>query len=82
MRAAILTVCVLNLVSIWILGKSRPRDEHPDAPSPLHSEVTYVYECDLIRVIDGDTVELDIDLGFFTWLREQRIRLLGIDAPK
>ncbi len=41
----------------------------------------YIYEAELIRVVDGDTVELMIDLGFDT-LRKERFRLYGIDAPE
>lgn len=40
------------------------------------------YKCNIIRVVDGDTVDVDIDLGFGVWLRKQRIRLLGIDTPE
>jgi hypothetical protein len=32
-------------------------------------------------VVDGDTVDLDLDLGFSITLR-QRVRLYGIDAPE
>ena len=42
----------------------------------------YDYNFKLVRVVDGDTVDVDIDLGFGTWLRKQRIRLQGIDAPE
>ena len=41
----------------------------------------YIYKAELIRVIDGDTVELIIDLGFDT-SRHERFRLYGIDAPE
>lgn len=41
----------------------------------------YRYECNLHRVIDGDTVDLDIDLGFHITNRI-RVRLLGVDAPE
>jgi len=41
----------------------------------------YVYKAKLERVIDGDTVDAMIDLGFDTWVHK-RIRLLGIDAPE
>ena len=34
------------------------------------------------RVVDGDTVDVDIDLGFGTWMRKQRIRMYGIDTPE
>ena len=42
----------------------------------------YEYNCKLIRVIDGDTVDVDIDLGFDIILKNQRVRLAGIDTPE
>lgn len=41
----------------------------------------YNYPCKLIRVIDGDTLELEIDLGFRI-KRTEKVRLLGFDAPE
>ena len=41
----------------------------------------YIYKAELIRVVDGDTVDLVIDLGFDT-LRKERFRLYGVDAPE
>jgi micrococcal nuclease len=41
----------------------------------------FQYRCSIVRVIDGDTVVLDIDLGFHTTVRES-CRLRGIDAPE
>ena len=41
----------------------------------------YKYNAKLDRVVDGDTVDAMIDLGFDTWVHK-RIRLLGIDAPE
>ena len=41
----------------------------------------YEYKAKLDRVIDGDTVDAMIDLGFDTWVHK-RIRLEGIDAPE
>ncbi len=41
----------------------------------------YIYKASLIRVVDGDTVDLIIDLGFDT-LRKERFRLYGVDAPE
>lgn len=40
------------------------------------------YRATMLRVVDGDTVDVDIDLGFDVWLRKQRIRLHGIDTPE
>jgi micrococcal nuclease len=42
----------------------------------------YEYKCIIKRVVDGDTVDVDIDLGFDMWLMNQRIRLAGIDTPE
>ncbi len=42
----------------------------------------YEYNCIIKRVVDGDTVDVDIDLGFGIWVHNQRIRLSGIDAPE
>ncbi len=42
----------------------------------------YYYNCTLVRVIDGDTIDVDIDLGFNIILAKRRIRLMGIDTPE
>ena len=42
----------------------------------------YEYRCKIVKVIDGDTVDVDIDLGFGVWLHKERIRLYGIDTPE
>lgn len=44
-------------------------------------EITYVRNCTLHRVVDGDTIDVMVDLGFRRYSRE-RIRLAGIDAPE
>ena len=40
------------------------------------------YRCKILRVVDGDTVDVDIDLGFGVWMHKERIRLYGIDTPE
>jgi len=42
----------------------------------------YEYNCKISRVVDGDTVDVDIDLGFGTWRCNERIRLYGVDTPE
>ena len=42
----------------------------------------YEYRCKIVRVVDGDTVDVDIDLGFGVWMHKERIRLYGIDTPE
>jgi len=37
------------------------------------------YSCKLVRVVDGDTCDAMIDLGFKTWVKK-RIRFMGVDA--
>ena len=48
----------------------------------MSSPDPYIYKCVLDRVIDADTVDCDIDLGFSVWLKKQRIRFRGIDTPE
>ena len=40
------------------------------------------YNADLVKVVDGDTVDVDIDLGFGIWLKNERVRIMGIDTPE
>jgi micrococcal nuclease len=40
------------------------------------------YRCKLVKVVDGDTVDVDIDLGFGIWLKDERVRIMGIDTPE
>ena len=42
----------------------------------------YEYNCKIVRVVDGDTVDVDIDLGFNHWIHDERIRLFGVDCPE
>ena len=41
----------------------------------------YNYKAKLLRVVDGDTIDAEIDLGFKIFIKE-RIRLMGIDTPE
>lgn len=40
------------------------------------------YNCVIRRVVDGDTVDVDIDLGFGIWQHKERVRIHGIDTPE
>jgi micrococcal nuclease len=42
----------------------------------------YEYNCKIVRVIDGDSIILDIDLGFGLWIHGESIRLYGVDCPE
>ena len=41
-----------------------------------------IYVCVIKKIVDGDTVDVDIDLGFDTWILNERIRLHGVDCPE
>ena len=42
----------------------------------------WTYRAKVVRVIDGDTVDVDIDLGFGIWQKNERVRIMGIDTPE
>jgi len=42
----------------------------------------YIYRCKINKVVDGDTVEIDLDLGFNMMLVNQKVRMAGIDTPE
>ncbi len=42
----------------------------------------YRYRVDVTRVVDGDTVDVDVDLGFGMIYKKQRVRMMGIDTPE
>lgn len=49
--------------------------DFPPRPEP------FAYEGRLVRVVDGDTIEADVDLGHNIWKHGQSIRLLYVSAP-
>lgn len=42
----------------------------------------YEYNATVTEVVDGDTIVVDIDLGFDIVFTNQKVRLLGIDTPE
>jgi len=42
----------------------------------------YEYRAKVVKVVDGDTVDVDIDLGFGVTLTDERVRIMGIDTPE
>ena len=41
----------------------------------------FEYYAKLNRVVDGDTIDVEVDLGFDIW-HKARVRMMGIDTPK
>ena len=42
----------------------------------------YEYKAKVVKIVDGDTVDVDIDLGFGVTLKDERVRIMGIDTPE
>ena len=42
----------------------------------------YEYNAKILRIVDGDTIDVDIDLGCGVWIHKERVRLEGIDTPE
>ncbi|MEP4203737.1 MAG: thermonuclease family protein [Parvibaculum sp.] len=42
----------------------------------------YLYAAKVTRIIDGDTIVADIDLGFDVWRHDERLRLAGVQTPE
>ena len=42
----------------------------------------FIYQATLVKVVDGDTIDVTLDLGFDVLLHNQRVRLAGIDTPE
>jgi len=40
----------------------------------------YTYKANIVRVVDADTVIVDVDLGFDVWVKDITLRLARIDA--
>tara|TARA_Y100000389_G_scaffold198753_1_gene235829 strand:- start:4544 stop:5002 length:459 start_codon:yes stop_codon:yes gene_type:complete len=40
------------------------------------------YDVEVVKVVDGDTVDVNINLGFGLCLKNERVRIVGIDTPE
>ena len=47
-----------------------------------HVQDPFIYRCVIQRIVDGDTVDVNIDLGFGIWKKKERVRIAGIDTPE
>ena len=41
----------------------------------------YTYKCKIRSIVDGDTIDIELDLGFDIIMRE-RVRLIGVNTPE
>lgn len=73
-----LLVAWLALFALFVWTK-------PGATRPIQREVStplYSYRCEVVRVIDGDSIVVDIDMGMKVWKKDEHLRLLDIDTPE
>lgn len=47
----------------------------------MQLEPTYTYAAYVTRIVDGDTLDVSIDLGFKVWVKE-RVRLFMVNTPE
>jgi micrococcal nuclease len=48
----------------------------------LNKEFEYWYKARVVRIIDGDTLVVNLDLGLHFWRMDQHVRMLGINTPE
>lgn len=48
----------------------------------MKNKEEYIYSCYVTKVYDGDTITVDIDLGLNVTMKDQTLRLYGIDTPE
>jgi micrococcal nuclease len=65
------------LALLLTLVVALPGASQSPAPGPCYTYAVVVH-----RVVDGDTLNLDLALGFDVWMQDQNIRLAHIDAPE
>ena len=74
--------CVLAAI-LSLPGPALATEAEDKLPDPVVKACGfYAYRATITDVYDGDTVTADVDLGFSTWRRGERLRLFGIDAPE
>jgi endonuclease YncB( thermonuclease family) len=71
----------LSKLKVGSVVESRKKGGSYYFESVLSLKEMYTYKAYLERVIDGDTLLVNIDLGFSVFI-EQRLRLRGLDAPE
>ena len=72
------SIAIAFLVAAFLpLGEARTENAQPAPENSL-----YHYRAVVTDVHDGDTITVDLDLGFHVWVRGEKIRLAGIDAPE
>jgi micrococcal nuclease len=82
-----LTACaVALLLSVLPVGSASADPLAPPEAAALTARLldgkVWLVHAIIVRVIDGDTVVVHMDLGWHTWRHDEHVRLNGIDAPE
>lgn len=78
---AVVALSTVLAVSAYVLGVS----SYVLAASPasaVEPVVQYSYKAKVVRIKDGDTIVVDVDLGFNTWVHNETLRFLRVHAPE
>lgn len=79
MKAIRLLLTLFALSSFTVISP-KAQAQKPGAPAAEGPAVNYVYNAKVSRVLSGDLVALDVDLGFGVWLHNQSFKLQGVPA--
>ncbi len=74
------TIPLLAFFGLVIFALVAPGGE-PSIPAAEGPAVNYTYNAKVVRVLAGDRVALDIDLGFGVWMHNQTFKLQGVPTP-
>lgn len=83
----IFTIVIVSIFIFPIILAEKQEDdrkvelEKTRMESTIHDPINYIYNCELVRVIDGDTIVVNIDLGL-NISTIKTIRMYGINAPE
>jgi micrococcal nuclease len=66
----------------FTLAYLSPIAANAQSSMPNKEDSLYIYRANVVDVYDGDTITVDVDLGFYIWLHKQQFQLHGINAPE
>ena len=64
----------------WLIKSTGLSVVSPRVRTTRKRKRMYEYRAKVTRIIDGDTIDVDVDLGFDVWLKN-RVRMYGMDTP-
>jgi micrococcal nuclease len=78
------SIIIVLAVLFWTPVSAQPLapDEAAALTRRLLQGKVWLVHAVIVRVIDGDTIVANLDLGWHTWRHNEHVRLVGIDAPE